>query len=221
MDVSSIHRPMLCLAGLAVAVTISCIAARADTLPLSISIADLTEDMPTVLVNNNPPVGSTCATTTEHAACSFLFPSGSLGLTVNDPLRRVIAVLKEPVTGEVSDEVRLSLIFGTPNDSLILSFDSDRAGFAFEPDLQQFAVEEAATGNDLTQKFVSTIPLTLPDGTMIKRGDPVALPTGLTVSVQSDVDVPEPPSWLLMITGIAGAFIAGVMSRFRAWITAP
>jgi hypothetical protein len=157
----------------------------------------------------SPPVGNTCATSTEHAGCSFLFPSGALGLTANDPLRRVIAVLKEPISGEVSDEVRLSLIFGTPNDMLILSFESDRAGFAFEEDLQQFAVAEAATGNDLTQKFVGTIPLVLPNGSMIKRGDPVALPTGLTVSVQSDADVPEPPSWLLMITGIAGALIAG------------
>jgi hypothetical protein len=201
------------LAGFAFAVTVSCTAVRAETLPLSISIIDPTEGMPTVLVNNMPPVGNTCATTTEHAACNFLFPSGSLGLTVNDPLRRVIAVLKEPDTGEVSDEVRISFFFGTSNDSLALAFESDRPGFAFEDDLQNFAIPEAAAGNNLTQNFVSTISLTLPNGNMIKRGDPVALPTGLTVFVQSDTDVPEPPSLLMMLSGIAGALVSGVRLR--------
>ena len=190
----------------------SCILARADTLPLSIAITDLDEGAPSVMINSSPPVGNTCATSEEHAGCNFLLPSGSLGLNANDPVRQVIAVLKEDNTAEVSDEVRLSLIFGTPNDSLILAFESDRPGFSFEQDLQNFAVEELAGGNDLTKNFVSTITI-LTSTPNLKRGDPVALPVGLTVSVKSDVDVPEPPSLLLMIPGIAGALIARVQRR--------
>jgi hypothetical protein len=204
---------ILRLVGLGVAVTISCVAAKAETLPLSISIADLTEGMPTVLVNNNPPAANTCATTDEHAACNFLFLSGSLGLTVNDSMRRVIAVLKEPGSSEVSDEVRISFFFGTPNDSLILTFESDRPGFAFEDDLVNFAVDEAKAGNNLTNNFVSTINQVLPNGNMIKRGDPVALPNGLTVFVQSDIDVPEPTSISLMLLGIAVALISRARRR--------
>jgi len=201
-----------CLLGFGFAVTASCAVARADTLPISISITDLTEGMPTVLINGKPPVGDTCATTLEHAACSFLLPSGSLGGNVNDPVRQLIAVLKEPVTGEVSDELRLSLIFGTPNDTLIAGFESDRAGFSFEDDLQKFAVEELAKGNDLTTSFVSTIPINTTNPPL-NRGDPVALPTGLTVFVQSDVDVPEPPSIILMLSGVVGALIARAQRR--------
>jgi hypothetical protein len=202
------------LAGLGFAVTLSCALARADTLPLAISITDLTEGAPTVLINGNPPVGNTCALRDEHAQCSFQLPSGSLGGNANDQVRQLIAVLKEPGSTEVSDEVRLSLIWGTPQDTLVVGFQSDAPGFAFEEDLGNFAVTELAGGNGLTGNFVSTIALNTPTGNL-KRGDPVALPAGLTVRVQSDPDpIPEPPSLLLALSGIAVTVIARIQRRF-------
>ena len=188
------------------------VVARADTLPLSIAITDQTEGASTVLINSAAPTGNTCATSNEHAACSFLLPSGSLGLTANDSVRQLIAVLKEPDTGEVSDEVRLSLIWGTPNGTLIIGFESDRPGFSFESDLGNFAVSELASGNDLTKNFVSTITIVTTNPNL-HRGDPVALPAGLTVSVQSDLDVPEPPTFLLVIPGVALALVARMRRR--------
>jgi hypothetical protein len=192
--------PINYLAGLGLAVMLSGGVASADTLPLAIFITDVADGMPIVRV----PVGGTadeCSETTEHVACGFLFPSGTLGFT---DVVRTEAVLLEPA-GEneggqsaVSDEVRISIVPGTPNDALILSFDSDRPGFAFPPGLENnnLAVPELAIGNILTKNFF--------DAT---TGQPVALPSGVSVSVQSDV-VPEPSALLLVATGLAGIFAA-------------
>ena len=192
--------PINYLAGLGLAVMLSYGVALADTLPLGIFITDLTDGMPKVVVTGGGS-STECSETNEHVACGFLFPSGTLGFT---DVVRTEAVLLEPAgeteggLGPVSDEVRISIIPGTPKDALILTFESDRPGFAFPPGLEDnpLAVAELAHGNILTKNFF--------DAT---TGKPVALPSGVTVSVQSDV-VPEPSALLLMASGLAGIFAA-------------
>ena len=198
------------VAGLGLALMMGSGSVLADTLPLGIAIDDTT-DTPSVLVlQGSIPTPDNCAVTLEHVACSFLFPSGTLGTT----LIRGIAALSEGSgetgeggTGTISDEVRLSVIPGTPNDSLILTFESDRPGFAFVPGLDAIAVSESVNGNLLlgsgTNHFFDTTTF-----------QPVQLPNGITISVKSDV-VHEPSSLLLMISGLASIAVGGLARRFR------
>jgi PEP-CTERM motif len=193
--------PINYLAGLGLAVMLSSATAPADTLPLGIFITDLTDGMPKVVITGGG-TDTECSQTNEHVACGFLFPSGTLGRT---DVVRAEAVLLEPAgeneggQGPISDEVRISIIPGTPKDTLVLTFESDRPGFAFPPGLEDnpLAVAELANGNILTKNFF--------DAT---TGQPVGLPTGLSVSVQSDVVVPEPSTLLLTASGLAGIFAA-------------
>ena len=194
--------PITYVASFGIAVMLLSGTATADTLPLAIFITDLTDGMPVVVVTGGGSA-TECAQTNEHVACGFLFPSGTLGFA---NVVRTEAILLEPA-GEneggqsaISDEVRISFIPGTPNDALILTFESDRPGFAFPPGLEDnaLAVPELANGNILTKNFF--------DAT---TGQPVALPSGLSVSVQSDVvPVPEPSSLLLMASGLVSVFVA-------------
>lgn len=200
------------LAGLGLAVMMFSGVASADTLPVSIAIDDLADGLPLVTVlQGGVSTPGNCAKTTEHVACSFLFPSGTLGTTL---IRGIAALSQAPGeteggTGTISDEVRLSVIPGTPNDALILTFESDRPGFAFVPGLEKIAVKEDKAGNFLldptTNKFFDTTSL-----------KPVQLPGSITVFVQSDVvPVPEPSSLLLMVSGLAGVVVARMQRRLR------
>jgi hypothetical protein len=198
------------LAGLALAVMIGSGAALADTLPLSIVIDDLT-DTPTVTVmQGTVSTPQNCAITTEHVACSFMFPSGTLG---KELIRGIAALAEVPGeeeggTGSISDEVRLSVIPGTPNDALILTFESDRPGFSFVEGLDAIAVKEDANGNVLlgpgVNHFFDTTTL-----------QPVAMPGDITITVKSDV-VPEPTSLVLLATGVVGLLVAVGVRRFLA-----
>jgi hypothetical protein len=190
------------LAGFGLAVMLFSGKAAADTLPLGIFITDLTDGMPKVVITGGGS-DTECAETNEHVACSFLFPSGTLGFA---NVVRVEAILLEPAgeneggQGPISDEVRISFVPGTPSDTLVLTFESDRPGFAFPPGLEDnpLAVPELANGNILTKNFF--------DAT---TGQPVALPSGLSVSVQSDVvPVPEPSSLLFLASGLVSVFVA-------------
>src|SRR3954465_2788757 len=177
------------------------VAAVADTLPLSIVIDDVTDAHVVTVMQAGVSTPGNCAVTLEHVACSFLFTSG----TPWTNLIRGIAALSEPPgeeeggTGSISDEVRLSVIPGTPNDALILTFESDRPGFAFVEGLDAIAVRELAEGNVLLGPGVNHFFDT-------RTFQAVQLPSGITVTVQSDV-VPEPSSLLLLATGLAGVVV--------------
>lgn len=195
------------LAGLGLTVMMFTCGAAADTLPLSIAIDDLTDTPSVTVLQNGVSTPGNCAVTLEHAACSFLFPSGTLGTTL---IRGIAALSEAPGeneggTGTISDEVRLSVIPGTPNDALILTFESDRPGFAFVDGLGAIAVAELATGNLLlgqsTNHFFDTTTF-----------QPVQMPSGITISVKSDV-VPEPSSLLLLASVLAGIAVRGVVRR--------
>lgn len=187
--------------GIGLALMMGTGAARADTLPLSILINDLTDTPTFTVMQGTVSTPDNCSATLEHVACSFLFPSGTLGTTI---IRGIAALSEAPGeneggTGTISDEVRLSVIPGTPNDALILTFESDRPGFAFVDGLDAIAVKESADGNVLlgpgVNHFFDTRTL-----------QAVQLPSNITITVQSDV-VPEPSSLLLLATGLAGVVV--------------
>lgn len=183
-------------------------AALADTLPLNILINDLTDTPVVTVTQAGVAAPGNCSVTLEHVACDFLFPGGTLGTN----LVRGIAALSEASgeeeggTGTISDEVRISVIPGTPNDSLVVTFESDRPGFSFVQGLEAIAVAESADGNVLlgpsTNHFFDTRTL-----------QPVQLPGQITITVQSDV-VPEPSTLLLLTTGIA-LVVAGRAEQLR------
>jgi hypothetical protein len=90
-------------------------------------------------------------------------------------------------------------------DALIVTFESDRPGFAFVEGLENnpLAVLEDANGNTLTNNFFDTT-----------TGQKVTLPSGVSVTVKSDV-VPEPSSLLLIAPGLLGFFAARAQRRSR------
>jgi hypothetical protein len=197
------------LAGFGVAVMIFTGAAAADTLPLGISINDLGDTPSVTVLQGMIPTPDNCVATLEHVACSFLFPSGTLGPNL---IRGIAALSEAPGedeggTGTISDEVRLSVIPGTPNDALILTFESDRPGFAFVDGLGAIAVAESANGNVLLGPGVNHFF----DTTTFQ---PVQMPSGITISVLSDV-VPEPSSLFLLAAGLAGFAAARVLRRLQ------
>lgn len=183
--------------------------ALADTLPLSIFISELTDtDPPFVRVTLTPGY---CTLTLEHVACVFLYPGGTLGTNL---IQGIAALSEAPGeeeggTGTISDEVRVSVIPGTANDSLMVTFDSDRPGFSFVEGLDAIAIPESADGNVLlgpsTNHFFDTRTL-----------QPAQLPGQITITVVSDA-VPEPSTLLLMTTGIALVMAGRAEQLRRRW----
>ena len=181
--------------------------AYANSIPATINVVEGPEGtLPAVFVSGfdiqTPDIaiaGPENAAIGALLAGRFHTSSPDTGLTI------AFGFMLEPGSRVISDFVTLVFEVSGGQASVIELFASDKAddlgvlGAGFP------AVVENGTLQDLSGSFANI------------AGVPVALPQGLVIGVQSDIsEVPEPATWLLLVTGIPGLVASRQWFRSRA-----
>jgi hypothetical protein len=141
----------------------------------------------------------------ENAAIGTLLAGEFHTSSPDTGLTTAFGFMLEPGSREISDFVTLVFIVSGGQASVVELFASDKAddlgilGPGFP------ALVENGKLQDLTSFFANI------------AGQPVALPKGLEIGVQSDIsEVPEPSTWILLASGLPGLLASARWFRTRA-----